>query len=169
MKQELSDSLEIIINTSSDNFVKVVSENVTDEIILFFPKHLFKGKIDSNSFELFRLKKFSWFDYNITKFKGAIHSGGKSTRLEVVFTMLWLYKSMIPITILILGLIDYFLTTSADLTLKQIVIFLFIELLAFAPYWFQYRFKLKTDKEKYIEILKSLFEVVEVNINRSQH
>ena len=167
MGQESADSFEISLNTPSDNFVKVVSDNLAKTAIIMYPtKYIFMGKINDTAFRLYRLKKFSWFDYNVTEFKGTIQNDGQTTKLTVDFSMIWIYRNIVALTLIIFGLIDFFLMTADSSTWLTTGTFLFIEFLILGQLWFQNKYRFKKDKERYFEIIKSLFGTVEIKNSR---
>ena len=164
---QLADNIEISLKTPSDNFVKVISDSLAKTTIVMYPtKYIFMGKIDDSSFKLYRLKRFSWLDYNATEFKGTIHNDGQTTRLTVDFSLIWIYKHLMTIVILIFGLIDLFAFMADNSTWQTTGIILFVEVLVLGQLWFQNKGKLKKDKERYIEILKSFFGTVDIKNGR---
>lgn len=166
MGQFSSDRFEISINTPSDNFVKVVSDNLAETTIGAHSKHIFTGQIDNSSFRLYRLKKFSWFDYNATEFKGTIQNEGQKTKLTADFSLIWIYRNIITLTLIIFGLIDFFLITADISTWLTVGTFLLIELLVLGQLWFQNNHRFKKDKERYFEIIKTLFGTVDIKNSR---
>ena len=167
MGQESSDSFEILLNTPSDNFVKVVSENLAKTAIVMYPtKYIFMGKINDSVFRLYRLKKFSWFDYNVTEFKGTIQNDGQTTKLTVDFSLIWIYKNIVTLTLIVFGLLDFFVISADNATWLTIGTFLVVELLVLGCLWFQNKFRFNQDKERYFEILKLLFGTVEIKNSR---
>lgn len=163
MGQELSDSFEISLNIPSNNFIKVVSDNLAKTSIVIYPtRYIFIGKISNSSFRLYRLKKFSWFDYNVTEFKGTIQNDGQITKLNADFSVIWIYRNIVGLGLIIFGLIDFFLIAADSSTWPTIVTFLFIEFLILGQLWFQNKQRFKKDKERYFEIIKSLFGTAEI-------
>jgi hypothetical protein len=161
MELEIPDQVELILKTTSDNFVKVISEKlVTTGIVLFPTKKIFMGTIKGSSFKLYRLKKFSWFDYNATEFKGKINEEGETTKLTVEFSLIWLYRHIMLVSILLFVLIDYLIIVQDKMEFSALPIFLLVEGLALTQIWFQNKIRFSKDKQRYIEIIKSLFETV---------
>jgi hypothetical protein len=167
MGQESTDRFDIFLNTTSDNFVKVISGHLAKTGIVIYPtKYIFMGKINESTFKLYRLKKFSRFDYNATEFKGTIHNNGQLTNLTVDFSLMWIYKNIIILTFVIFGLLDFFIIYIDNATWPTTGAFLFVELLVLGQLRFQNKSRFKKDKERYFEILKSLFGTVEIKNNK---
>jgi hypothetical protein len=129
-------------------------------------KYIFMGKINDSAFRLYRLKKFSWFDYNVTEFKGAIQNDGQTTKLTVDFSLIWIYKNIVTLTLIVFGLLDFFVISTDNATWLTIGTFLVVELLVLGCLWFQNKFRFNQDKERYFEILKLLFGTVEIKNSR---
>ena len=155
------------MDTPADNFVKVVSDNLAKTTIVMYPtKYIFMGKINDTSFKLYRLKRFSWFDYNATEFKGTIQNNGHTTKLTVDFSLIWIYRNIIFLMLILFALIDFFVMTANNTTWLEIGTFLVIEFLILGQLWFQNKYRYKKDKERYFEILKLLFGTVEIKNSR---
>lgn len=163
MKQESAKNFEIYLNTSSANFVKVISDNLAGtEVVIYPTEFMFMGKIDQSTFKLYRLKRFSWFDYNATEFKGTIHNDGQATKLTVHFSLIWIYKYTIALMLILFGFIDFFVMSADNATWMTTGTFLFVELLVLGQIWLRNKAKFKKDKERYFKILKLLFGAVEI-------
>jgi hypothetical protein len=161
--RQIADKIEISIHIPSGDFVKVISDNLAKTTIVMYPtKYIFMGKINDTSFKLYRLKRFSRFDYNATEFKGTIHNSGQTTKLTVDFSLIWIYKNNVPLTLMIFVLLDYFVVSADNATWLTTGSFLFVELLVLGQLWFQNKSRFKKDKQRYFEILKSLFGTMEI-------
>ncbi len=164
---QIADKYGISLNTSSNDFVRVISNNLAKTTIVMYPtKYIFMGEISETSFKLYRLKRFSWFDYNTTQFKGTIHGSGQTTNLTVDFSLIWIYKNIVTLTLIVFGLLDFFIISADNATWLTTGTFLFVESLVLGFLWFQNKFRFNQDKERYFEILISLFGTVEIKNSR---
>jgi hypothetical protein len=162
IENEISDNIELILKTPVDNFIKVIADNLSDTTFTNSKKYLFAGTIDNSSFKLLRLKRFSWFDYNTTHFTGNILAEGQTTKLTANFSLIWIYKHTLLMTVIIFIALDILLISVDRTTWENVGVFLIAELLVLGPSWFQRKLKFEEDKARYLDIIKSLFETVDL-------
>ena len=149
--------------TTSVNFVNVVSNNLTESDLVIFPtKHIFMGSINNSNFKIYRLKKLAWFDYNITEFRGTIYNHGKMTKIRADFSLLWIYKHIVTIMFFAFAIIDVIilLTDSTSWSIAGLIVL--AELLVLGQLRIRNRIRFKKDKQRYVEIMQSLYEIVEL-------
>lgn len=167
MGQEIPNKIILTIETSTKQFVRVMLDNITTDKIKVIPtKNLFYGTINESKFKLYRLKRFTNFDYNTTKFTGEIQPDNKLTNIKVDFSLIWIYRYILIITTTIFIIVNLFIYSTYNFTWDTLLVFIAGELLILGQLWFQNKRKLKTDKEKYIRILESIFGKVEIKNNR---
>ncbi len=169
MKQEIPNKSILTLKTSSKEFVRTMLDNLkTDKIILLPTKSLFHGTLNQTEFRLYRLKKITTFDYNITEFKGIIQPDNDFTIIRADFSLIWIYRYIIAIMTLIFMTINLFIFYADNFNWSTLFVFIAVELISIGSLWIQNKRKFKTDKEKYIRILESFFGRIELKKTRTE-
>ena len=160
--EEIPNQLELTIHTPADDFVRIISQNTTNGVVIYPTHYLFTGKIDSRYFQIFRLKKFATFDYSATAFTGTISSMGSITKINAEFSLIWIYKHIVLIIAIAFTIVEAILINTVGLDFQSGGFILFFEMLGLLQLSFQNERRFKKDKQRYLEMLTSLFGKVEV-------
>lgn len=125
-------------------------------------KKCFSGLINTNHFNLYRLKRFGHFDYGVTKFSGDISEADGITKLTGKFSLSWIYVNLLFVTVLLLILFNLLLLNYETARTWEVLIFLPFEILVVFRMYYQRKSRFKKDKKRYVLLFKELFEEMEL-------
>jgi hypothetical protein len=118
----------------------------------------FGGTFDAKRLDVWRLRRFSPFDVNITLMKGTMTSADGTTELNLTFSLYWICKITIPSMILFFFIFQYLAIQSDQFEWKYLVIMTLMEIVTILLHGLFYRYQFKYDINKYKKILNDVVE-----------
>ncbi len=156
-------NLGILINSSPENVINIIRENLVSSGIILFPfKKPFGGIINTTSFKLYQLKKYSFFDYNSVKVEGEINGNSEETKIIARFSLIGIYKYALHFMALLFFFLDYWIWTSGS-EIHDLFVLIAIELVVLLMLLIQNLVRFKRDKERFIETFQSIFKESKVS------